>query len=108
VDGLVQVVQANPGSAVSAVNMLGWSLFLGLSSLFVAPIFSGSRLALVIKLAFLSNGIFCLLGGIGYVFGWLLLLFLSINIGMGGAVMTATVALSILFARSKKVVEHLA
>lgn len=105
-DGLVQVVQANPASAVSAVNMLGWSFFLGLSSLFVAPVFSGSRLALVIKIAFLANGIFCLLGGIGYVFEWLVLLFLSINVGMGGAVMTATVALTIFFARNTTDVKH--
>jgi len=105
-EGLLQVVQANPASAVSAVNMLGWSLFLGLSSLFVAPVFSGSRLALVIKIAFLANGIFCVLGGIGYVFEWLVLLFLSINIGMGGAVMTAAIALTIFFLRNKTDLKH--
>jgi hypothetical protein len=105
-DGLIQVVQANPVSAVSAVNMLGWSLFLGLSSLFVGPVFSGSRLALVVKIAFLANGIFCLLGGIGYVFEWLVLLFLSINVGMGGAVMTAAIALTIFFAHNTIDAKH--
>ena len=101
-EGLVQVVQANPASAISAINMLGWSLFLGLSSLFVAPVFSGSRLEKAIRLMFLLNGLFCILGGIGYVFELTLLLFLSINLGMGGSVTTITVLLCFLFKRQAR------
>lgn len=41
----------------------------------------GLCLARVIRIAFLLNGIFCLLGGIGYV---LEKVFLAINFGMGG------------------------
>ncbi len=40
--GLEQIVQANPLSAFSAINMLGWTFFLGSSSLFVAPLFKGA------------------------------------------------------------------
>ncbi len=98
-EGLEQVVQANPYSAMSAINMLGWTIFLGLSSLFAAPVFSGSGLEKVIRIAFVLNGIFCLLGGIGYVFEIVALVFLTINLGMGGMVMLITIALCMLFKR---------
>jgi hypothetical protein len=101
-EGLIQIVQANPTSVISAVNMLGWSLFLGMSSLFVGPVFSGSRLEKIIRIMFLLNGIFCILGGIGYVFEIVLLLFLSINFGMGGSVTIMTILLCVLFRRLKK------
>mgnify|MGYP005855817565 CR=1 FL=1 len=97
--GLEQIVQANPLSAISAINVLGWSLFLGLSSLFVAPVFSESRLERIIKLSFLLNGIFCILGGIGYVLDIVVLVFLTLNFGMGGAVLVAAISLCILFRR---------
>ncbi len=54
-DGLEQFIQANPLSALAAVNMLGWTLFLGLSSFFVAPVFSGGKIEKAIKMAFLLN-----------------------------------------------------
>ena len=101
-EGLIQIVQANPASVISAINMLGWSLFLGVSSLFVGPVFSGSRLEKTIKIMFLLNGIFCILGGIGYVFELTLLLFLSINFGMGGSVTIITILLCVLFKRLEK------
>lgn len=97
--GLEQVLQANPLSAMSAINMLGFTLFFGLSSLFVAPVFSGGRLEMVIRTAFLANGVFVLVGGVSYLFQWLIVLFLTINLGMGAAVMVAVVALAIWFRR---------
>lgn len=95
--GLEQVVQANPYSAFAALNMLGWTVGLGLSSLFIAPVFTGGGLAQVIRIAFLLNGIFCLLGGIGYVLEIATLVFLAINLGMGGAVTVLTIALCFFF-----------
>ena len=95
--GLEQIVQANPLSAISAINMLGWTLFLGLSSLFIAPVFTGNKLEKAIGIAFLANGICCLLGGIGYVFNLTFLIFLTINIGMGGAVLTAAILLCVYY-----------
>lgn len=103
--GLEQIVQANPISAIAAINMLGWSLFLGLASLFVAPVFYGSKLERVIRLSFLLNGICCLLGGIGYVFDSVVLVFLSLNFGMGGAVLVAAVSLCLLFKRMGQQIE---
>jgi hypothetical protein len=98
--GLEQVLQANPYSAVAAINVLGWSLFFGLSSLFVAPVFEGSRLDNVVRIAFILNGIFCLLGGIGYALDIAALVFFTLNLGMGGAVLVAAAGLGILFRRA--------
>lgn len=100
--GLDQVVQANPISAISAINMLGWTLFLGLSSIFVAQAFSGSRLERGIRAAFLFNGVCCLLGGIGYVFDIVALVFVTINLGMGGAVLVAAILLCVLYKRIER------
>lgn len=41
--GLEQFIQANPTSALAGINLLGWTLFFGLSCLFIAPVFSGGR-----------------------------------------------------------------
>lgn len=97
--GLEQAVRANQYSAMSAVNMLGWTLFFGLSSLFIAPVFSGRGLERVIRIAFLLNGACRLLGGVGYALDIVALVFLTINFGMGGAVLAASIALCILFRR---------
>jgi hypothetical protein len=101
-DGLEQIVQANPYSALSALNMLGWTLFFGLSSLFVAPAFSGGKLARLIRWLFVINGIMCLLGGIGYALEITTLVFFTINFGMGGAVTILTIALCFWFKRVEK------
>jgi hypothetical protein len=100
--GLEQIVQANPLSAVSAINMLGITLFLGLASLFLVPIFSGGRTERVIRYAFLVNGVCCLLGFVSYLLQINVLLFLTVNFGMGGAVTVATIALTVLFRRLPK------
>lgn len=96
-EGLEHFVQANPYSIVSAINMLGWTLFLGLSSLFVAPAFSGGRRERVIRWAFTLTGVFCLGGGIGYVWEITWLVFVTITLGMGGAVLVAAAALALWF-----------
>ncbi|HZD10906.1 MAG TPA: hypothetical protein VE553_06150 [Candidatus Binatia bacterium] len=97
--GLEQFVQANPAAAVLAINMLGFTLFLGLASLFVAPVFGGNRLENAIRYSFLANGVFCLLGGVGYALQISWLVFLCTNLGMGGALLAATIALCVLFGR---------
>jgi len=101
-EGLEHLIQTNPASVILAVNVLGWSLFFGLSSLFVAPVFSGGRLEKVIKFSFLANGVFCILGGIGFVLDNVLLVGLSLNLGMGAAVTVLTISLSVLFRRIER------
>jgi hypothetical protein len=100
-DGLEYLVQANPYSVMSSINMLGWTLFLGLSSFFIFPVFKGDRLNKIIGYAFLFNGISCFLGGVGYMFHVDLLTFIFMNLGLGGAVMTFSIASIILFNRLK-------
>ncbi len=97
--GLEQFIQGNPTSGIAGINLVGWTLFFGLSCLFIAPIFTGSRLNKVIKYAFISNGIICVLGGIGYVLDNIVLIFLTLNFGMGAATLTATIALLVFFRR---------
>ncbi len=105
-DGLEQIVQANPYGALSALNMLGWTLFFGLSSLFLASAFSSSRLANAIHWLFIINGVMCLLGGVGYALEITPLVFFTINFGMGGVVMALTIALCFWFRRMEKQVTH--
>lgn len=95
VSGLMQVIQGNPYSAFAALNMMGWTIFLGLSSLFVAPVFGGGRLETVIRWAFLVNGVNCLVGALGYVFNITLVVFLSMNLVLGGALITVMVGLAL-------------
>jgi hypothetical protein len=99
VEGLEHFVQANPYSVLSASKMLGWTLFLGLASGFVAPAFSGAGLERVIRRAFALNALFCLAGGIGYVWQITWLVFVTITLGMGGAVLVATAGLALWFRR---------
>jgi len=44
-------------------------------------------------MAFLLNGIFCLLPGIGYVFECIMLIFLKINLRMGEALLVMMIGL---------------
>lgn len=97
--GLEQVIQANPYSAVAAMNMLGWTVFLGLASLFAAPVFTGKGLERVIRVALIANGIICLTGGAGYVLENTVVVFVTMNPLMGGAVLVITSALAVYFRR---------
>ena len=100
--GLEQVIQANPLSALSAINMLGWTFFLGLASLFLVPLFTNGRLEKIIRYAFLGNGLFCLVGGVSYLLQWQILLFVTINLGMGFSVTVAMIALTIFFRKKAR------
>ena len=77
--------------------MLGWTIFFGLSCIFVAWAFGNTRIERIIKYAFLANGAMMLITAIGYLFDIAIIVFLFMNIGMGVAVLTATIYLSKLF-----------
>lgn len=97
--GLEQFLQSKPDSAVASINMLGWTLWLGLSTMLLAPAFSGGRLERSIRIALVANGAFCLLAGIGFVLDDVVLIFVTINLGMGAAMMVALVLLTTFFRR---------
>lgn len=104
--GIEHFLQARPYAMISAVNMLGWTLFLGLASLFVAPLFAGSRLRVAIRRLWWANGFFCLVAGAAYVFDFVVVLFISINVGMGGAFTALAVLIWLDYRRQLRQVEH--
>ncbi|MCB0115431.1 MAG: hypothetical protein KDD84_15130 [Caldilineaceae bacterium] len=95
VTGLEQVIQGNPYSAFAALNMMGWTVLLGLSSLFVAPAFRGGRAAAVTRWAFLVNGVSCLIGALGYIFNIFVVVLVTMNLVLGGALITAMVGVAV-------------
>jgi hypothetical protein len=85
--GLEQLLQHKPDSVMAAINVLGWSLYLGLSSLLAALTFSNDKLEHAIRIALVVNGLCCLLGGLGFALQNVLLTYLTLNVGMGGAML---------------------
>jgi hypothetical protein len=55
------------GSVMFALEMLGWGFFSSLAALSVAPLFSGSRLAISIRWSFVVYALFSFMGVIGYM-----------------------------------------
>jgi len=96
-DGLEHFIQANPYSISTSIDMLGWTLFLGISSAFMAPAFVGGKIQLTIRYAFMANAVSCLMAGIGYLFRIDIMTFFFINIGVGGSILTMAIASSMLF-----------
>ena len=97
--GLEHFVQANPTSVLSSVNMLGWTLFLGLSSLFIYLALRPDKLTKAIRLGLLINTVSCLSAGIGYLFQIDLITFISINLGVGVAFILVTISSVSYFSR---------
>jgi hypothetical protein len=104
VNGLEQFIQSNPTSGIAGINIVGWTLFLSLSCFFVAPVFSAKGVDRVIKYALIANGIICVLGGIGFVFDNIALIFLTLDFGMGGAILVAMTGLLVFFRRLQRTV----
>ncbi len=101
--GFEHFVQGNPYSVMSAINMLGWTLFFGLSSLFAAFLMpTGTKPEKTARLFFFLNAAFCFLGGVGYALDIVPLVFLCINFGMGGSVIVISIALFLKFRRMRR------
>ncbi|MBT3933261.1 MAG: hypothetical protein HOD63_02385 [Bacteroidetes bacterium] len=97
--GLEHFIQANPHSITSSINMLGWTVFFGLSSLFLVPIFDKSNKLL--RISFLMNGINGLLGAFAFVFNIIPILAFTAYIGLGAFVFLFSIG-SIRFFRKMK------
>jgi len=101
--GMEHFVQANPLSVMTSIDMLGWTLFLGLSTFFTAfSISENTRLGKWIRGGLYLNSVSCLIAFIGYLFQIDLLTFIGINLGVGGAIMTVSISSAKLFYRDKK------
>ncbi len=95
--GLEQFIQSNPYSGIAGINLVGWTLFFSLSCLFLAPVFPGKGINRLIRYALVANAFFCLLGGVGYITDTVVLVFLCLNLGLGGAMGTAVAGMMVYF-----------
>ena len=84
---LQHYLQANPHSVITGVLMLGWTLFLGLSSLFLYGSLRGQPGARLLRTGFILNGIFCFGAGTGYLLQVDALTFICANTGTGGSML---------------------
>lgn len=93
------IPQWNPTSALYSINLLGWTLFLGLSSFFLSNIFSNEKRGKVIRWLFILNGIICVLGTLAVIFE--IMIYLAVYpLLMTFLITTATVLIGNIF-RSK-------
>lgn len=90
--GLEHFLQSNPTSFLSSVNILGWTLFLGLSTLFMYIGFISKSRTKGIRLGLLINAISCIFGGIGYLLQIDILTFVCLNLGIGLAFFIITIS----------------
>lgn len=98
-EGIEHFLQSKPDSPIASVNMLGWTVFFAVSSLCVAPIFSGGALESALYWLFMINGLFCLAAGVGFLLDNILMIFVTINLGMGGCITVIPILLAIFFHR---------
>lgn len=99
--GIEQLVQANPNSAVFAVNLLGWTVFLGVSCVFAALALGPGRPERVMRIAFLVNGAMMLTSAVAYVLGIQVILALFMFLGLGAAVIVESAAMCRYFHRTQ-------
>jgi hypothetical protein len=64
--GMEHFLHWNFDSPSVSSGSLGWTFFIGLAFLVVAPIFSGDRLARSLRYSFVAAGAFALLGVVGH------------------------------------------
>lgn len=86
-------------SLAYALDILAWDVFFGLATLFVAPVFGGSRLAAWIRGAFLASGVLALAGLSGVIVGDMRLRSVGIA-GYAVAFPVAALLVSIMFKRA--------
>lgn len=92
-DGIGQFVQSNPNSFISAVNLLGWTVFFGIACLFASLATGKGRGERVIKYAFLANGIMMLASSMAYIFSFTLVQALFMFLGLGVATIIESIAM---------------
>jgi len=85
-EGLEQFIQANPLSFTLAINMLGWTLMMGLASFFFYFFFRSIEKHKWLAIFHGLNFIFSMAAMIGFVTKYDPLTFISINMGVGGCI----------------------
>jgi hypothetical protein len=87
---LGHLYQLNPEAVITSVNLLGWTLFFGLSCVLIVPLFLGSTIGNIFASLLLVNAIACCLGLVGYLYRIRLLSFMYFNL-MGLAVIAFSI-----------------
>lgn len=82
-DGLAHFVQFYPHSATLAIIMLGYTLFLGLSSVTILPALNSLAPIRGLKTGFAINAVACGLSLVGFLFQIIPLILFATNIGNG-------------------------
>ena len=81
-EGLTQFTQSFSISAISALNMLGWTVFYGLSTAFLCLAYWGTQYKALCRWCLL-NSVFMLLSAVGYGLQWTLVLAICMNACLG-------------------------
>ncbi len=83
-EGLSQFTQSFPISALSAINMLGWTVFYGISTAFLYLAYRNTAYKALRRWCLL-NSMFMLVSAVGYGMQWTLVLAICMNVGLGAA-----------------------
>ena len=83
-DSLTQFTQSYSISAISGINMLGWTLFYALSTLALSFLPDATALGISMKWAFLCNTIVMFAGLVGFMLNHFWTLAVTMNLGLGG------------------------
>jgi hypothetical protein len=86
-------------SVAYTLDILAWDVFFALSALFAAPVFSGNRLAMSIRVLLISSGALAFAGLSGVIVGDMQLRSIGI-VGYAGVFPVAALLLAILFHRT--------
>lgn len=99
-ENIESIVQFNPNSLMNAVNMLAWTLFLGLTCFLIGILIKGEGVSLLTRLSFLATSFFCFIGLVGFVFDqdFLQLIF---QFGMTAGLTVGSISISFLFKGNK-------
>ena len=88
-------------STVYALELLAWDVFLGLSLLFAAPVFTAGRLAGAVRAGLYVTGTLCMVGVLGPTSGEMRLQFIAVA-GYAGVLPAVFLLLAMLFRRSRQ------
>ena len=92
-ESIGQFVQSNPNSFISAVNLLGWTVFFGIACVLAALAMGKGYKERIIKYAFLANGIMMLASSVAYVFSFTIIQALFMFLGLGAATIVESIAM---------------
>jgi hypothetical protein len=88
-------------STAYAIELLAWDLFLGLSLLFAAPVFTAGKLEVAVRAGLYVAGTLCIVGVLGPTSGDMRLQFIAVA-GYAGVLPAVFLLLATLFRRSRQ------